>query len=119
MSAELPPYIPQIRLFQNWLAAERGLQFDDYEALWRWSTTDLDGFWQAIWDYFELQSPTLHTAVLADNRMPGARWFPGAQVNYAHQVLRHVQPAHAAGFAAIISRNEKGQETTLSWPELA
>ena len=41
--------------------------------------------------------------------MPGARWFPGAQVNYAQQVFRHVQPAHAAGFMAIVSRNEKGQ----------
>ena len=40
--------------------------------------------------------------------MPGARWFAGAQVNYAQQVLRHVDAAHAAGFPAIVCRNEKG-----------
>jgi acetoacetyl-CoA synthetase len=56
--------------------------------------------------------------VLEKNVMPGAKWFPGAQANYAQQVFRHVGPAHAAGFPAIISRNEKGQQHELSWPEL-
>ncbi|MCJ0765549.1 acetoacetate--CoA ligase [Variovorax terrae] len=113
-----PPHIPQIRLYQDWLKAEHGLHFDSYDALWRWSVSDLDAFWQSIWDYFKLQSPTPHSAVLADERMPGAQWFPGAQVNYARQVFRHVAPAHAAGFAALIGRNEKGQHSELSWPEL-
>src|SRR5690606_35839321 len=47
-----PPYIPQIRRYQNWLRDQRGLQFDSYDALWRWSTTELDAFWQSVWDYF-------------------------------------------------------------------
>ena len=116
------PFIPQIRLYQDWLKATRGLSFDSYDALWRWSVTDLEAFWQSIWDYFELQSPTPHTAVLAERRMPGARWFPGAQVNYAQQVLRHVDRAHAAGFPALVSHNEKslagGRHHELSWPAL-
>ncbi|OGB37675.1 MAG: acetoacetate--CoA ligase [Burkholderiales bacterium RIFCSPHIGHO2_02_FULL_66_10] len=118
MRAHPPPHIPQIRLYQQWLAEHRGLRFDNYDALWRWSTTDLDAFWQSIWDYFKMQSPTPHTAVLERNVMPGAKWFPGAQFNYAQQVLRHVMPAHAAGFSAIVSRNEKGRHVELSWPEL-
>ena len=69
------PYLPQIHLYQNWLRETRGLSFDSYDALWRWSVTDLDAFWQSIWDYFELQSPTPHSAVLAVNRMPGASCF--------------------------------------------
>ncbi len=113
-----PAHIPQIRLYQQWLADQRGLHFDNYDALWRWSTTDLDAFWQSIWDYFDVRSPTPHTAVLERNVMPGARWFPGAKVNYAQQVLRHVQPAHDAGFMAIVSRNEKGHHVEMSWPEL-
>lgn len=112
------PYVPQIRLYQQWLAEHRGLRFDSYDALWQWSITELDAFWQSIWDYFDLQSPTPHTAVLAQNVMPGARWFSGAQANYAQQVMRHVQPAHAAGFSAVVARNEKGRRTELSWPEL-
>ncbi len=113
-----PPYVPQIRLYQEWLQSTRQLQFADYPALWRWSVTDLDAFWQSIWDYFGMQSPTPHSAVLARNVMPGAQWFPGAQANYAQQVFRHVQAAHAAGFAAIICQDESGRVTELSWPEL-
>ena len=112
------PFVPQIRRYQQWLHDTRGLQFADYDALWRWSTTELDAFWQSIWDYFDLQSPTPHTAVLGKNTMPGAQWFPGAQFNYARQALRHVDAAHAAGVSAIISRNEKGNHRELSWPEL-
>ncbi len=118
-----PPYIPQIRLYQNWLHAQRGLCFDSYDALWRWSITDLDAFWQSIWDFFALQSPTPHTAVLSSRNMPGAQWFSGAQVNYAQQVLRHVDAAHAGGFSAILSHNEKSlfngaPHRELTWPEL-
>ncbi|MDB5897318.1 MAG: hypothetical protein JWP41_920 [Ramlibacter sp.] len=112
------PNVPHIRLYQDWLREARGLRFEDYHALWRWSVTDLDGFWQSIWDYYRLESPTPHAKVLAEPRMPGARWFEGAQFNYARQVFRHVAPAHAAGLPAIISRNEKGQHGELSWPEL-
>jgi len=117
-AAGTPPFVPQIRLYQDWLRSERGLAFDDYQALWRWSVTDLDAFWQSMWDYFDLQSPTPHTAVLARNTMPGAQWFPGAQVNYAQQVLRHVDAAHAAGLPAVVSRDEKGLHRELSWPAL-
>jgi acetoacetyl-CoA synthetase len=112
------PYVPQIRRYQDWLRQSRGLSFENYQALWEWSVRDLPAFWQSIWDYFALQSPTPHGQVLSADRMPSARWFEGAQFNYARQVLRHVQPAHAAGFPAIISRNEKGAQRELSWPEL-
>ena len=113
-----PPHIPQIRLYQNWLREKRGLSFDSYDALWRWSTTDLSAFWQSVWDYFDLRSPTPYRAVLAEAKMPGAKWFEGAQFNYARQVFRHVDKAHAAGFQAVIGRNEKGEQRELSWPEL-
>jgi acetoacetyl-CoA synthetase len=112
------PYVPQIRRYQDWLRQTRGLSFENYQALWEWSVRDLPAFWQSLWDYFALQSPTPHRQVLSVDRMPGARWFEGAQFNYARQVLRHVQPAHAAGFPAIISHNEKGTQRELSWPEL-
>lgn len=113
-----PAYKPLIRLYQDWLSEQRGLSFESYRALWQWSTTDLDAFWQSIWDYADLRSPTPHTAVLGRNVMPGAEWFPGAQANYAQQVFRHVDAAHAAGQPAVISDNEKGEVRELSWPEL-
>ena len=117
------PYIPQIRLYQSWLQNERGLQFETYDALWRWSVTDVEAFWQSIWDYFELLSPTPHSAVLLERRMPGATWFPGAQVNYAQQVFRHADAAARAGLPAIISHDEASLAAghaarEVSWPEL-
>lgn len=112
------PYVPNTRRYQDWLEFRHGLTFKSYDELWRWSVSDLPAFWQSVWDWFELQSPTPHRAVLADDRMPGARWFDGAQFNFARQVFRHVEAAEAAGFPAIVSRNEKGLHRELSWREL-
>ncbi len=113
-----PAYRPQIRLYQEWLARERGLHFDNYDTLWRWSTTDLNAFWQSVWDYFALQSPTPHAQAFGGGQMPHARWFEGAQVNYAQQVWRHVDAAHAGGQSAIVASNELGQWQEISWPQL-
>ncbi|MEO9101627.1 MAG: acetoacetate--CoA ligase [Burkholderiaceae bacterium] len=112
------PYVPQIRRYQDWLAGQRGLNFDSYDALWQWSVTDPGAFWHSIWDYFDLQSPLPVSVALADARMPGASWFPGVRLNYAQRVFQHVAPAHAAGLPAVVSRNERGLHRELSWPEL-
>jgi hypothetical protein len=64
--------LPQMTRYRQWLREQRGLNFGDYEELRQWSVRELDAFWQSIWDYFELQSPTPHRAVLSQRRMPGA-----------------------------------------------
>ncbi|SDO31420.1 acetoacetate--CoA ligase [Afipia sp. GAS231] len=110
--------IPQMARYRQWLGEQRGLHFQDYEAMRQWSVREIDAFWQSIWDYFDLRSPTPHSAVLAQRKMPGAVWFPGAQVNYARQVLRHVEAAHAAGQPAIVACGEDGVLKETSWPEL-
>jgi acetoacetyl-CoA synthetase len=113
---------PRITGYLRFLEQSRGLGFEDYEALWRWSTTDLHGFWASIWEHFELESSTPYETVLADERMPGARWFPGASVNYTQQVFRHADRAHAAGHPAIVFQDEAGLADgtllSVSWPEL-
>jgi len=113
---------PRIAHYLRFLHERHGLQFADYDTLWRWSTSDPDAFWGSIWDYFDLQSPTPRTAVLADRRMPGAVWFPGTRLNYAQQVLRHADSAHAAGCDAILFQDEEmlaaGQVQRVSWPAL-
>jgi acetoacetyl-CoA synthetase len=72
----------------DWLRRERGLDFADYDALWRWSVSEIEAFWGSLWDYFEVQTSTPYRAVLSERRMRGARWFEGAQVNYAEHLLR-------------------------------
>lgn len=112
----------RLAAFEQWLALTHGLRFPDYDALWQWSVDDLDAFWQAIWDFHGIESPTPHSAVLAADRMPGAHWFPGAQVNYARQVLRHADSAHAAGCPALVFADEallaEGRVQELGWPAL-
>ncbi len=118
----VPQPEPQIARYQRWLHETRGLGFDSYDALWRWSCSDLDAFWRSIWDWFELQSPTPFEAALVEDRMPGAVWFRGAQVNVARQVMRHADASHAAGHPAIVFSDERllaaGELQELSWPEL-
>jgi acetoacetyl-CoA synthetase len=70
------------------LERERNRSFADYEALWRWSVDDLDGFWSSIAGYFALDLGGKSGPVLAGRSMPGARWFPGRTVNYARHALR-------------------------------
>jgi acetoacetyl-CoA synthetase len=112
-SAEL---VERARLteFRRWLEAERGLRFDDYDALWRWSVDDLDGFWGAIWDFFEVRADGGRSTVLASREMPGARWFPEASLNYAEHVFAGKDDAETA----ILHASELRQLDELSWGEL-
>jgi acetoacetyl-CoA synthetase len=104
-----------VTAFMAWLARERGREFSGYHALWDWSVTDLDGFWQAIWDYCGIEASVPPTAVLGRRSMPGADWFPGARLNYAQHVLRNERP----GQDALYYQSETVPLTHLSWPELA
>ena len=72
----------------EWLARERGQRFTTYQELWRWSVTDLDAFWSSIWDFFDvrLEAPPRARCSRRD-AMPGAPWFPGAELNYAEHAL--------------------------------
>jgi acetoacetyl-CoA synthetase len=100
--------------YQHWLAAHLGLRFDSYEALWRWSVDEPAAFWTSIWGYFDLHSDAPIGTVLSDARMPGARWFDGARLNYVQQVFRHAR----ADRPAIRCAGEASPLHELSWAEL-
>jgi acetoacetyl-CoA synthetase len=89
---------------------ERG--FADYDALWRWSVQDLDGFWAAIWGFFGVDGS--YERVLASREMPGALWFPGAEVNYAEHLFR----GKDADATAIVHASELRELAELTWGEL-
>ncbi len=100
--------------FMTWLASERGLRFDGYHALHRWSVTDLAGFWQAVWDYCGVEASVPPARVLGRQEMPGADWFPGARLNYAQHVLRNERP----GTTALLHASERTPLTGLDWADL-
>jgi len=68
----------------------------DYDALWRWSVEDLEGFWGAVCDFFEVRFDTEPERVLGSREMPGAEWFPGARLSYAEHVFRDKSPDEVA-----------------------
>ena len=103
-----------VTAYMQWLRQERGLKFASYDELWRWSVGDLEAFWQSLWDYFHIQSSAPHRRVLADRRMPGAQWFPGARLNYAQHILRHERP----NADALMFLNERKPLDRMSWEEL-
>src|SRR5687767_3756099 len=101
----------------EWLARERGLVFGTYQELWRWSVTDPDAFWSSIWDFFKVRASRRYDQVLARDTMPGASWFPGAELNYAEHAL-----ARRDDHPALIARSEtRGLKhtTTVTYAELA
>ncbi|HEX4752737.1 MAG TPA: acetoacetate--CoA ligase [Solirubrobacterales bacterium] len=104
----------EVTHFIRWLAAERGVELDGYRDLWRWSVDDLDGFWRAAWDYFEVLADGEPGAVLTSREMPGAEWFPGTRLNYAEHVFR----GHADGELAILAASELRELERLTWGEL-
>ncbi|MCB1890344.1 MAG: acetoacetate--CoA ligase [Rhodocyclaceae bacterium] len=101
--------------YMAWLRDRGDAPMADYEALWQWSVDDTARFWGSLWDYFGLQSPTPWAAVRVGDRMPGVKWFPGARINFAEQVL-----ARSRGEApALYYLNESDPLQSMSWNALA
>lgn len=100
--------------YMAWLRTTRGLEFASYDDVWRWSVAHVEDFWASIWDYFQIQSNTSYSQVLAERRMPGAQWFPGASLNYVEHVFRQANAQHPA----LVFQSERQALVALSWAEL-
>jgi acetoacetyl-CoA synthetase len=98
----------------RWLEDERGLRFDGYEELWRWSVEEVGAFWDSIWDFFGVRADGERGRALASAEMPGARWFPGTSLNYAEHVFAGKDDAETA----ILHASELRELDELSWGEL-
>ena len=103
--------------FREWLAATRGVVVADYEGLWRWSVADLEGFWGAFAEFAGIRFHAAPQRVLTDAAMPGARWFPGATLNYAEHALAP-GPGRCDDDPAVVFRREDGSRDQLSLGQL-
>lgn len=86
----------------------------DYDALWRWSTNNIEQFWEAVWKFFKIDSATEYTSVLTAQRMPGAEWFPGSTVNFAQHALTNGHDSKDA----LVCIKEDGRKESVTWDEL-
>jgi acetoacetyl-CoA synthetase len=98
-------------------AARAGAPAERYAALWEWSVRAPGEFWDSVWDYFDVLGDRGDGPALADAKMPGAQWFPGATVNYARNALRAA--VTDPGKPAIIAHSERSRRASLTYGELA
>ena len=87
--------------------------FADYDALWRWSVDDRAAFWRELWDYGGVIGEPGRRVLVDGDRMPGARWFPDAELNFAENLLRRRDDT-----PALIFRSETGDRSEWSWERL-
>ena len=101
--------------FLTTVNAERGLDLEDYDDLHRWSVTDLEGFWESVARFFDVRFHAPYERVLAERRMPGAVWFPGAKLNYVEHLLGTDEDTDTV---AIVARSQTRDDIELTFGEL-
>jgi acetoacetyl-CoA synthetase len=100
--------------FMNRINHRFGTAFTDYPALWEWSVKNLESFWAEAWDFLDITASQSYEAVLTDgDKMPGAKFFTGARLNFAENLLRFRDEQ-----TAIIFRGEDKVRRTLTYNAL-
>ena len=120
MSAEQPIWTPSLlRIADANLtrfmayAGARGAPAGDYADFYRWSIEQPAAFWERLYEFADVIGERNGPVLVDGARMPGARWFPGARLNFAENLLRGPDRE-----PALVFRNERGTRRELSWQEL-
>ncbi len=102
--------------FERFVGETRDLTFEDYNAMWRWSVDDLESFWNAIWDFFDLRAEVRPEKLIVKRQMPGMEWGTGGRLNYADNTLRHAETRPDA--LAVIVQSETFGRSEMTLAEL-
>ncbi len=103
-----------VTAFRKAVAAECGVALDDFEALYRWSAENPADFWPGVWRFCGIvASREWDEVLIGGDAMPGARWFTGARLNFAENLLRRRDEG-----TAIVFRGEDGTRRSLSYADL-
>lgn len=100
--------------YLHFLAKHKHRYFSNPAALWEWSVNDLEAFWASLWEYFEIKASRPYTRVLDQRKMPGAKWFSGAELNYAEHIFRNATRSRPA----LLYQSENQPLGALSWQTL-
>ena len=107
-----------LKKYMDWLFIKKGLYLRDYDDLWDWSVTDLEDFWESIWQFFDVQPHTpYHQIILKPNQrdMIGTEWFREATLNYTEHIFRHRTDQRPA---ILFASEQHPTLTALSWDAL-
>ena len=100
--------------YMRWLKEHRGLEFGEYNSLWHWSVTEIEDFWESVWEYFDVKASRPYSKVLTERKMPGCKWFIDSKLNFAEHVFRNM----AIDRPALIFKREGEPILEISWQEL-
>ncbi|AOY59614.1 MULTISPECIES: acetoacetate--CoA ligase [Desulfococcus] len=100
--------------FMTGVNRKYGTNLTSYPELWQWSVDHIPKFWAEMWDYAKVIASRSYDEVIDDvTRMPGARWFSGARLNFAENLLRYRDDR-----PAILFRGEDQVRRRLTYAEL-
>ena len=102
--------------FERFVSQTKGLTFEDYNAMWRWSIDDLDAFWNAIWDFFDIRASVRPEKLLMKREMPNMKWGTGGRMNYVDNILKHSEGRETE--LALIVQSETFGRSDMTWGEL-
>jgi acetoacetyl-CoA synthetase len=103
-----------LRQYMEWLAKNKNLSFQDYHELWKWSVSNLEKFWESIWEYFDVIHEGEYLSVLGDQQTFNVSWFEDTRLNYAEHIFRKATDQQPA----IVFKNESGVIEEISWKKL-
>ena len=107
--------------FMRWVGERRCRTFADYDELWRWSVDEIEEFWADIWAFCGVRASQPYERVLKSREMPGARWFAGAELNYAENVLIRDRGGRDSKTVAVLHSSElrdQNPPAQITWGEL-
>jgi acetoacetyl-CoA synthetase len=102
-----------VTAFAAAMEKKHGVKLADYAALWRWSVDQKEAFWRALWDFAGVIGDPGKVVLADGDRMPGAKFFPEARLNFAQNLLRKNDAS-----PALIFWGEDKVKSTMSWAEL-
>jgi acetoacetyl-CoA synthetase len=103
-----------ITRFIGFVNGRHGFQFDSYDQLYAWSVGNIPGFWEAMWDFGDVKASRRYDSVVDDlGKFPGAKWFVGARLNFAENLLKF-RDDHLA----FIFKGETWKSARMTYAEL-
>jgi len=100
--------------FMNIINEKYNKDFTEYTPLWEWSTENIPDFWVSMWEFADIKASQPYSEVVDDlSKMPGAKWFSGAKLNFAENLLRYRDDQ-----VALIFKGEARDSTKMTYAEL-
>ena len=100
--------------FMNFVNEKLGKNFTGYASMYQWSIENIAQFWTLMWEFAEIKASKPYDQVIDDvNKMPGAKWFSGARLNFAENLLRYKDDR-----VALIFKGEDQPSIKMTYAEL-